>query len=383
MDTTNNNESVDNNHTHSGFFHRSLSPCSFERLRTEHSDYFYKPKRGPSTSKSNITITRPIKTIENVTKLVELLSKGNNYIKTQPIENIESSSSHYSSLLSMDGGDLSSNSSSTFSSESNSSPLTLPDHESQMTIIDEPVSELIETNVTIKEHKQNYSLSSCDVPAIGINITNSNIHLVLLELYPQNVDHSIIIFQRYFISLIINNEHKNWSILNVELQTQIEQEANFRLFTLNHKEFDVILKQLQTFININSSIASSFVLNISLTGEQTNLYERKISIHLNKINLNFDIIQSRAESYMIGLDFFNGNYQDELIDILNNQIIKDKYQLYPYILIHVEITTSFFYIVYSASKYAVLISNNLCYKTYLNLMKLLQPGFDLNYDEQM
>ena len=69
MTTTNEDESIGNNRTHSSFFNRSLSPCSFERLRNEHSDYFYKPKRGPSTSKSNITITRPIKTFETVTKL--------------------------------------------------------------------------------------------------------------------------------------------------------------------------------------------------------------------------------------------------------------------------------------------------------------------------
>jgi hypothetical protein len=141
--------------TYSGFFHRSLSPRSFERLRTEHSDYFYKPKRGPSTSKSNITITRPIKTFETVTKLVELLSKGNN-IK-QNVEDIESpplskkfddqrSSSHYSSFLSMDGGDLTSTSSSAFSSRSNSSISTVAEQETQVIIIDEPISQSTQTS---------------------------------------------------------------------------------------------------------------------------------------------------------------------------------------------------------------------------------------------
>jgi hypothetical protein len=140
--------------THSGFFHRSLSPRSFDRLRTEHSDYFYKPKRGPSTSKSNIIITRPIKAFETVTQLVELLSKGNN-ISTQHVEDIESpllskkldeqkSSSRYSSLLSMDGEDLSSNSSSTFSSRSNSSISTVAEHESEIVVIEESISQLIE-----------------------------------------------------------------------------------------------------------------------------------------------------------------------------------------------------------------------------------------------
>src|SRR5437868_4076318 len=114
--TTNGDEGFIGNGNYSGFFHRSLSPHSFDKLRTEHSDYFYKPKRGPSTSKYNITITRPIKTFETVTKLVELLSKdgNNNNIKLsdkQNVDDIESpplsnkfddqkSSSHYSSFLS-------------------------------------------------------------------------------------------------------------------------------------------------------------------------------------------------------------------------------------------------------------------------------------------
>jgi hypothetical protein len=157
MATINGDEGGIGNGTSKGFFHRSLSPHSFDRLRTEHSDYFYKPKRGPSTSKHNITITRPIKTYETVTKLVELLSKGNNMKvpEKQNVEEMESppllkkfddqkSSSHYSSFLSMDGGDLSSStstSSSPFSSRSNSSISTVAEQENQVIIIDEPLSQ--------------------------------------------------------------------------------------------------------------------------------------------------------------------------------------------------------------------------------------------------
>ncbi|CAF0817789.1 unnamed protein product [Rotaria sp. Silwood1] len=415
--TKNGDEGGVGNGTYSGFFHRSLSPRSFDRLRTEHSDYFYKPKRGPSTCKSNVTITRPIKTFETVTKLVELLSKGNN-IKLpnkQNVEDMESpplskklddqrSSSHYSSFLSMDGADLSSPSStnsSAFSSRSNSSISTVAEQETQVIIIDEPTSPLTKTasflsncevNKTITDDNTAFNSSSpCHVPAIGLNITTTSVHLVLLELYPQNVDYSTIVFQRYLISLIINNEHKDWSILNVDLQTITEQEANFRLFTLTHEEFDLVLIHIQSFIRYNSLLASSFVLNIALTGEQTNEYESKISSRLNKINLNFDIIQCRAESYMIGLDFFLrkknriNNEEDELIEIINHnhKIKQDKYELYPYILVHAEAASTFFYIVHSSSKYSVITSNNLCYKTYLNLMKLLQPGFNTNNDEQI
>ena len=154
MATTNGNEYVDNEHTRSNFFYRSLSPFSFERLHTEHSDYFYKPKRGPSTSKSNITITRPIKTFETVTKLFKLLSKENNHIKGQQhVQNIEpsslsqklheqKSSSHCSSLISMDDEDSSSSHSSRFSSRSNSSISTVPDHESQLVVIEEASPQL-------------------------------------------------------------------------------------------------------------------------------------------------------------------------------------------------------------------------------------------------
>ncbi|CAF2386934.1 unnamed protein product [Rotaria sp. Silwood2] len=415
--TKNRDEGGVGNDTYSGFFHRSLSPRSFDRLRTEHSDYFYKPKRGPSTCKSNVTITRPIKTFEAVTKLVELLSKGNN-TKTsnkQNVEDMESpplskkfddqrSSSHYSSFLSMDGGDLSSpasTNSSAFSSRSNSSISTVAEQETQVIIIDEPAPPLTKTascssnseeNKTITDDETKLNSSSpCHVPAIGLNVTATDVHLVLLELYPQNVDYSTIVFQRYLISLIINNEHKDWSILNVDLQTTTEQEANFRLFTLTHEEFDLVLIHLQSFIRYNSLLASSFVLNIALTGEQTNEYESKISSRLNKINLNFDIIQCPAESYMIGLDFFLrkknriNNEEDDLIEIINrnHKIKQDKHELYPYILVHAEAASTFFYIVHSSSKYSVITSNNLCYKTYLNLMKLLQPGFNTNNDEQI
>jgi hypothetical protein len=159
MATTNGDEGGIGNGTHSGFFHRSLSPRSFDRLRTEHSDYFYKPKRGPSTSK-NITITRPIKTFETVNKLVELLSKGNNAklpqektnaddIESPPLSkkfDDQKSSSHYSSFLSMDGGDLSSTSASAFSSRSNSSISTVAEQETQVIIIDEPHVPLTETS---------------------------------------------------------------------------------------------------------------------------------------------------------------------------------------------------------------------------------------------
>lgn len=249
-----------------------------------------------------------------------------------------------------------------------------------------------ENNKTIPEEDGSVQSSSpCNVPAIGLNITTTSVHLVLLELYPQNVDYSTVLFQRYLISLIVNNEHKDWSILNVDLHTITEQEANFRLFTLSHEEFDVVLLHLQTFIRYNSSLASSFVLNIALTGEQTNEYETKISSRLNKINLNFDIIQYRAESYMIGIDFFlrkqnkSMDEENELIDIINsNQKTKpNKHELYPYILVHAEAASTYFYIVHSPTKYSLITSNNLCYKTYSNLLKLLQPGADNNNEEQM
>ena len=158
MATTNGDEGGIGNGTHSGFFHRSLSPRSFDRLRAEHSDYFYKPKRGPSSSSKNITITRPIKTFETVNKLVELLSKGNNAKLPEKSngEDIESptlskkfddqkSSSHYSSFLSMDGGDLSSTSGSAFSSRSNSSISTVAEQETEVIIIDESHAPLTET----------------------------------------------------------------------------------------------------------------------------------------------------------------------------------------------------------------------------------------------
>ena len=194
---------------------------------------------------------------------------------------------------------------------------------------------------------------------------------------------------------MIEQEHKNWSILNVELQTRTEQEANFRLFTLTHAEFDRLLLQLQAFIRYNARLASSFVLNIALTGEQTNEYESKISSRLNKINLNFDLVQCRAESYMIGFEFFlgkinrlvsiNDHNDDDLMEVLNynEQLPREQRDLYPYILVHAESASTFFYIVHSPSKYSVISSNNLCYQTYCNLIKLLQPGFDGKSEQSM
>lgn len=218
----------------------------------------------------------------------------------------------------------------------------------------------------------------------------TGVSLVLIELYPQNINYSTVVFQRHLISLILDKEHKNWSISNVKLQTTIEQEANFRLFTLTHDEFDRLLLYLQSFVNFNTSLSSPFVLNIALTGEQKYEYELKISSRLNKINLNFDIIQYRAESYMIGLDFFLGHNrminfdtQDELIEILDDKTSDNEYQLYPYLLVHAEAASTFFYIVHSSTKYSVITSSNLCYKTYANLMKFLQPGYSLINDEQM
>lgn len=162
MATTNDEETAEHE-TYTGFFHRSLSPRSFDRLRAEHSEYFYKPKRGPSTSKSNITITRPIKTFESVSKLVQLLSHGTtlNGPEKSHGEEMESpplskkfddhrSPSHYSSFLSMDGGDLSStNSSSVFSSRSNSSISTVAEQESQVIVIDDPLSPFTETGESL------------------------------------------------------------------------------------------------------------------------------------------------------------------------------------------------------------------------------------------
>lgn len=228
-------------------------------------------------------------------------------------------------------------------------------------------------------------ISSCHAPAIGLNVTSTNIHLVLLELYPQNVDYSTIVFQRYLISLILDYEHKDWSIANVDLHTETNQEGNFRLFTLTHDQFDQILLRLQTFIRYNSSLASSFILHIALTGEQTQHYEMKISSHLNKINLNFDIIQYRAESYMIGLDFFlrkQIEQDDQLMEIINPKQ-RMNHQLYPYILVHAEVASTFLYLVHSPTKYSLITSSNLSYKTYTNLFKLLQPGFDPKIEEQM
>jgi hypothetical protein len=244
------------------------------------------------------------------------------------------------------------------------------DLNNRLTSIDENVSSLV---------------SFYHTPAIGINIGHSDVHLVLLELYPQNVDQSTVTFQRYLLSLMIDNEHKDWSIVNVELQTQSEQQGNFRLFTLTKEQFDLLLIRLQSFIRYNAHLASSFVLNIALTGEQTHDYESKISSYLSKINLNFDIIPHRAESYMIGLQFFigkhdrhcsiddsNNNNDDEFIELSTT---KHKFQQYPYVLLHAALTSTFVYVVHSVNKYSIITSNNLCYQTSCNLIKLLQPDF--------
>ena len=167
MDTSNDDASSSSQGTSAGFFHRSLSPRSFDRLRTEHSDYFYKPKRGPSTSKANITITRPIKHFETVSKLMDLLSHGPK-VKA-PVDEAESpplskkfddqrSSSHYSSFLSMDGGDLSSTSSSVFSSRSNSSISTVAEQETEVIVIGEPGKNERPTERFIR-HDLNFSSS--------------------------------------------------------------------------------------------------------------------------------------------------------------------------------------------------------------------------------
>ena len=387
------NNADDPDQTYSKFFHRSLSPNSFERLRQENSDYFYKPKRGPSTSKSNITITRPLKHVENVKALLDLLTKT----KRTSIDEVQTRKSEHqdppsnsSSGFSIDEGDSLLSNSSVFSSRSNSSLSTVAEQESELNLV-----ESTEIYSSINEEKfssclsavelieEEFFSSSCHSPAIGINITLNEVHLALIELYPQNIDQSTIVFQRYLLSLIVHHEHENWSIANVALRTQYEQEANFRLFTLAREEFDRILLQLQSFVNYNSSIASSFVLNIALTGEQTKEYEMKISSRLNKINLNFDIIQYRAESYMIGLHFFLASQrtkkiaqQDELVEV--DQLF-DKSQSnpsYPYLLVHAEAGSTFFYIVHSSTQYSILTSTNLCYKTYTNLLKLMQPGFE-------
>ena len=385
MTTPDEENSANTNRSRTGFFYRSLSPCSFERLRHENSDYFYKPKRGPSTCKSNITITRPIKTLETVTKLAELLSQNTTSVRTKHVDTSESllptiddqkCSSQYSSLLSMDGGDLSSKTPSTFSSRSNSSISTVPEQDSHINIIEESPS----TNIPLPANKKpTHSIATCHVPAMGINITLTHVHFVLLELYPQNVDRSIILFQRHLISLLLPYEHEQWAISNVELQTRSEQEANFRFFSCTPEQFDHLLCDLQIFFQVNSTLGSALILNIALTGEQTSEYETKISSSLNKINLNFDLIQSRAETYIIGLDFFLQDHrQEELMDIFENQSIEDlkPQQFYPYLLVQAEATRTVFYIVHSSSQYSILTSNNLCYKTYSNLSKLLQPGYD-------
>ena len=171
---------------YAGFSHRSLSPRSFDRLRAERSDYFYTPKRGPSASTSNITITRPTKAFEAVTQFVELLSQATHAKLSEHLDAVDMdatllsnkftdgrSSSHYSSFLSMDGGDLSS-SSSVFSSRSNSSISTVAEEDTDEMMIDEPSkpfskhlerrartteSGMFEANINIVAHRSCSSVS--------------------------------------------------------------------------------------------------------------------------------------------------------------------------------------------------------------------------------
>lgn len=356
----------------SKYFHRSLSPDSFERFRQENNDYFYKPKRGPSTSKSNITITRPIKRIESVKSLVDLLNKTNPpAVLKNPVDEVQSNKSNSFSVSSVDDAENSLSKSSSFSSSSNSSLSNVVEQENDLLV---PIEK--QSNVEIVQEER--LLPPFQSPTIGINIENNAIHLVLLELYPQNIDPSMLLFQRYLLSLIAEHEDDNCSISNVALRTQYEQEGNFRLFTLAREEFDRTLVQLQSFVNYNSSIACSFVLNIALTGEQTKDYERKISMRLNKINLNFDIIQSRVESYIIGLEFFSRRQpkEHELVEIDGNSHETSNEQIYPYLVVHGEASSTFFYLVHSSNRYSILASSNFSYKTYENLLKLVLPSFD-------
>jgi hypothetical protein len=244
-----------------------------------------------------------------------------------------------------------------------------------------------ESQTIVKDNTDHLFTSPCHAPAIGINITTTSVHLVLIELYPQNVAYSTVVFQRYLLSLIVQYEHENRSLININLRTHFEQEANFRLFTLTRDEFDCILLRLKTFVNCNRSIASSYVLNIALTGEQTKDYETKIALNLNQINLNFDIIPVRAESYMIGLEFFLGQsrtndrqQQEEFMDLNNRRQdstnVNERQPVYPYILVHAEAASTYFYLVHSSSQYSLLTSTNLSYKTYLNLLKFIQPGHE-------
>ena len=70
------------------------------------------------------------------------------------------------------------------------------------------------------------------------------------------------------------------------------------------------------------------------------------------------------------------------MSVFDSKATEDNRQLSPYILVHAEAGSTFFYIVHTSSRYSILTSNNLCYKTYANLLRLLQPGFDPKHDEQ-
>ncbi|CAF3542724.1 unnamed protein product [Rotaria socialis] len=91
---------------------------------------------------------------------------------------------------------------------------------------------------------------------------------------------------------------------NVKLQTIIEPQLNIHLFTLIHNAFDRVILCFQAFMN-NSSITSSFVLNIALTGEQKYEYEVKA-----------------ASDSILGSNQINDiENQSELIETLDNKCI--------------------------------------------------------------
>lgn len=119
----------------SNFSNRSLSPDSFERFRSSNDDYFYKPKRGPSTSKSNITITRPIRPVQCDSSLFELIG---NTKKSKINDDLNSNSSSLFSNESIDSSLTKSTNSSLFSSRSNSSISNGAEQENQIIFIDDP-----------------------------------------------------------------------------------------------------------------------------------------------------------------------------------------------------------------------------------------------------
>ncbi|CAF0831526.1 unnamed protein product [Didymodactylos carnosus] len=408
-------------------YSRSLSPLSFQHKFNEHqffdngNDQQSSEKKKP-TSKSNITITRPTtvgkgKNYDSVAKLVELLTSktAQTAVKIDLQDDIEppiitdipakkvDDESRYSSFLSMTCSSDSSTSSSSFSSRSNSSISTVTKNEEEQ----EETEEIIELkdeycsypyttddkdavdvqdksdSVPIPSLIQSPTSAQNRVPALGLNITASFVHLVLLERYPQNIDYNIVLFQRYLLSLIDNFEYKQWSpISNMQLPDQHDIEANIRLFTLPRDDFHANLLRLQTFTTLNNS----FILNIALTGQSTQEYQLKISEKLSKINLSFDIITCQAESYMIGIEFFIQKQQmfhQEFYDIASEKYLTTPTNLYPYLLIHAELGSTYFYIVHSSTKYTICTYSNLCYSTYRNLTKFFCQGDeDIPLDEE-